>query len=94
MASVGAEWAPWDILVGVDESELHEIRLAKAELNLAVEVAGARRDAFNALVKRAYEARSRQGDLSQIAEAAGLSTAQVKRLASGQTSGNQRKGKA
>lgn len=91
---MGADRTPWDILVGVDESDLHEIRRAKAELDLAVEVAKTRREAFNALIKRAYEARARQGDLRQIAEAAELSTAQVKRLAGGETSGNRRKGNA
>ncbi len=86
MASVGAEW---DTLLGVDESDLHEIRRARAELDAAEEVARRKRVAFNARVSSAYATKSR-GDLEPIAEAAGLSTAQVKRLGAGQTTGNRR----
>ena len=79
-----------DILVGMDESDLREIRQARAEKEAADEVARVKHVAFNALVRRIYAARKR-GDVQLLAEAAGLSTAQVKRLAVGQTSGNRKR---
>lgn len=74
----------------MDESDLREIRQARAEKEAADEVARVKHVTFNALVRRIYAAR-RRGDLTLLAEAAGLSTAQVKRLGAGQTSGNQKR---
>jgi hypothetical protein len=76
--------------VSVEESDLHELRRARAELDAAEAVARRKRAEFKARVSSAYATKSR-GDLKPLAEAAGLSTAQVKRVAGGETSGNRRK---
>lgn len=74
----------------MDESDLRAVRQARAEKEAADEVARMKHAAFHALIRRIYAAR-RRGDLTLLAEAAGLSTAQVKRLAAGKTSGNQKR---
>lgn len=72
---------------GVDPADIARAQRLKSAWDEAEKTAQTRRDEFTAFIAELY-ARKQLGDVSELAQALGRSTKQVKRWAEGQTTGN------